>query len=91
MRHDRFWSFPFEIFRKLRRQYYGCFKPEFLLSTDDSVLDDDHDDDDLDAPIESFVVKKDVTSSSTQKVKNVKEDGGSSDGNTSDGSDDVDD
>jgi hypothetical protein len=94
MRNDRFWSFPFEIFRKLRRQYYGCFKPEFLLSPDDTVDDDDDDDDD-DA-IESFLVKKDVTSISTQQVKNVKEDGGSSDGGSSDGyssdgSDDVDD
>jgi hypothetical protein len=93
MRNDRFWSFPFEIFRKLRRQYYGCFKPEFLLSPDDTVDDDDDDDDDA---IESFLVKKDVTSISTQQVKNVKEDGGSSDGGSSDGyssdgSDDVDD
>jgi hypothetical protein len=30
---DRFWGFPFELFRKLRRQYLGCFDFEFLFSS----------------------------------------------------------
>jgi hypothetical protein len=30
---DRFWGFPFELFRKLRRQYFGCFDFEFLFSS----------------------------------------------------------
>jgi hypothetical protein len=32
---DRFWSFPFEIFRKMRRQYFGCFPNQFLFTDND--------------------------------------------------------
>jgi hypothetical protein len=38
MINDRFWSFPFEFFRKLRRQYFGCFLSVFLFC--DTELDD---------------------------------------------------
>jgi hypothetical protein len=33
MLNDRFWGFPFELFRKLRRQYFGSIDFDFLFSS----------------------------------------------------------
>jgi hypothetical protein len=38
MINDRFWSFPFEFFRKLRRQYFGCFPSEFFFVIQNSMI-----------------------------------------------------
>jgi hypothetical protein len=84
LENDRFWSFPFEIFRKMRRQYFGCFPNTFLYSDNDEANRHDNAVIENEEVIESIHVAK-VVSKKGNESRNPIE------GNVSDSGDDEED